>query len=331
MQLIDTGCGELFMNPDPDEARQHFRYKNRKQVNKVTSLKSAVSKFIKDGDYIGIGGFGANRTPIAACHEILRQGRNNLGFAGHTATHDMQILSAGKVFDRLDIAYVVGLEARGLSLCARKYVESGLVRLTEWTNYSLSLRLQAAAMGIPFLPARNLMGTDTFRKSAAKISVCPFTGKKIVLLPALYPDVAVIHVHEADIFGNSRFRGIAASDIELAKASKRVVITTEKLISNTEIRRAPSSTLIPYHLVDAVCEVPYGAYPGTMPYEYFSDEAHLRDWMAAEKEEKAFRSFLKKNIFDCSGHEQYTHLNGGITKMGKLRAKELLLCKETAK
>ena len=124
MEVIDQGTGPLFVEPDPDRDRAFFQKKDRRMVNKVMDLKTAIETFVKDGEYLGIGGFGANRTPIAACHEIVRQGRKNMGFAGHTATHDMQILSAGEVFDRLDVAYVVGLEARGLSTCSRKYMQS---------------------------------------------------------------------------------------------------------------------------------------------------------------------------------------------------------------
>lgn len=328
MTVLEQGAGVLFTSPDPDNARAIFRKKSRKKVNKVMILKEAVAKFVHDGDYLGIGGFGANRTPVAACHEIVRQGRKNMGFAGHTATHDMEILSAGEVYDRLDVAYVVGLEARGLSPCSRKYMESGKVQVTEWTNYSLTLRLKAAAMGVPFLPARNLMGTDTFRYSAAKTMECPYTGKKMVLLPALYPDVSIIHVHEADIFGNCRFKGIAVSDIDLANASKRLIITTERLIPAEEIRRDPTATRIPYHIVDAVCEVPYGAYPGTMPYEYFSDEAHLKEWLTVEKDPESFKDFLQNNIYGCKDHEEYVLRNGGIKKMLELRSKEMMLFSE---
>ncbi len=328
MKIIDQGEGILFTDPDPDKARAFFRQKNRKMENKVLDLKDAITKFVKDGDYLGVGGFGANRTPVAACHEIVRQKKKELGFAGHTSTHDMQILSAGEVFNQVDVAYVVGLEARGLSACSRRYLESGKVTITEWTNYSLTVRMKAATMGVPYLPARNLMGTDTFRKSAAKMAECPFTGKKLVLLPALYPDIAIIHVHEADVFGNSRFRGIAVSDLDLANAAKRVIITTERLISNEEIKRDPTSTDIPYFLVDAVCEVPYGAYPGTMPYEYFSDEEHLKEWLTVDKDAEQFELFLKRNIFDCKDNDDYISLNGGSKKMRELRAKEMLLDRE---
>ncbi|MBU2513868.1 CoA transferase subunit A [bacterium] len=328
MEAIDRGQGVLFTNPDPDDARAFFRGKSRKMVNKVMTLKNAVEKYVHDGDYLGIGGFGANRTPIAACHEIVRQGKKKMGFAGHTATHDMQILSAGEVYDRLDAAYVVGLEARGLSACSRRYLQSGKVKVTEWTNYALTVRLKAAAMGVSFLPARNIMGTDTFKYGAGILANCPFTGKKMVLLPALYVDIGIIHVHEADIYGNCRFKGIAVSDLDLAPACKRLIITTERLIHNDEIRRDPSSTKIPYYMVDAVCEVPYGAFPGTMPYEYFSDEDHLRKWLTVEKDPKIFSEFLQHNLFDCTDHEDYINRNGGLKRMQELRSKELLIPKE---
>ena len=96
MDVIAQGKGRLFTDPDPDEAREFFRKKSRKMTNKLMSLDKAVAKFVHDGEYLAIGGFGANRTPVAACHEILRQGRKNMGFAGHTSTHDFQILAAGK-------------------------------------------------------------------------------------------------------------------------------------------------------------------------------------------------------------------------------------------
>jgi glutaconate CoA-transferase, subunit A len=328
LQIIDQGIGPLFMDPDPDKNREFFRNKTRKMVRKVMDLRDAVAQFVHDGDYLAIGGFGANRTPIAACHEIVRQGRKNMAFAGHTATHDMQVLSAGEVYDRLDVAYVVGLEARGLSACSRKYLESGKVQMAEWTNYALSVRMKAAAMGVPYLPARNMMGTDTFKYSAARLGICPFTGKKLVLLPALSPDVGFIHVHEADVYGNARFKGIAVADLSLANASKRLIITTERLIHTDSIKQDPSSTKIPYHLVDAVCEVPFGAYPGTMPYEYFSDEEHLKEWLAVEKDAEKFREFLNRNIYQCKNHQEYVRINGGFEKMRALRAKELLLNKE---
>ncbi len=331
MNIIRQGKGELFTDPDPDNAREFFHKKNRKMVNKVMTISKAIETFVHDGDYLGLGGFGGNRAPIAACHEIVRQGKKNLGFAGHTTTHDFEILSAGEAFDRVDAGYIVGLEARGLSPCARRYMQSGKVKVTEWTNYALSARLRAAAMGVPFVPARNLLGTDTFEYSASMIIECPYTGKKLALQPALYPDVAIIHVHESDIYGNCRIRGILKSDNDLARASKRLIITCERLITNEEIRRNPTETTIPYFLVDAVCEVPFGNYPCNMVYEYFSDEEHLREWLEVEEDPVKFKEFLQKNIYDCKDHHEYINKNGGMEKLLKLRTIEHLLHKEADK
>ena len=325
MEVLEQGIGRLFTDPDADKAREFFRKKSRKMENKLMTLKDAIAKYVHDDDYLAIGGFGAIRTSVAACHEIMRQGRKKLAFCGHTSTHDFQILSAGKCFNRLDIAYIIGLEARGLSTVARKYMESGEVEVTEWTNYCLSARLKAATMGVSFVPVRNIMGTDTFKYSGAKKIKCPFTDQYYVLMPALYPDVSVIHVHEADVYGNSRIKGITISDLDLARASKHLIITTERIVSTETFRNEPTYTSIPFYLADAVCEVPFGSYPGNMPYEYFSDEEHLREWLETEKDVEAFEKFLEKNIYSCKTHFDYIRKNGGIERMWELRAKELMV------
>jgi len=327
VEAIEQGIGKIFTDPDADKAREFFRKKSRKLESKVMSVKEAVEKFVHDGDYLTLGGFGANRAPIAAAHEIVRQGRKNMGFAGHTSTHDFQILCAGEVFNKLDVAYIVGLEARGLSPNARRYMESGKVEVSEWTNYSLSVRFKAAAAGVSFYPSRNIMGTDSFKYSGAKIIECPFTGTKYAAMPALYPDVSVLHVHESDIYGNCRARGIIVSDFDVARASKHLIITTERLISNEEIRRDPSLTDIPYWCVDAVCEIPYGAYPGNMYQEYFSDEEHLREWLKVEEDPEELKKFLDENIYSCKDHFEYIEKNGGMHKMLKLREKEFMFLK----
>ena len=330
MTELASGLGPLFMDPDADAARAFFRKKSRALTNKVMSVSEAVSRFLQDGDYVASGGFGSNRIPAAALHEVLRQRKRNLGFAGHTSTHDFQILTAGnmdgeKLLARVDVAYIVGLEARGLSPHARRVMESGDVQVCEWTNYALACRLRAAASGVPFVPARIMLGTDTFQRSAAREIECPFTGQKLVALPALYPDVALIHVHESDCHGNCRIHGITVADLDLARASKKVIITAERLVSNDEIRRAPHATVIPSLCVDAVCEVPYGSYPGCMPGEYFSDEEHLQQWLKVESDEAEFGSFLQDYIYGLSDFDAYLQHCGGMRRMSALRAQELLL------
>src|SRR6476469_4442471 len=163
---LPRGEGALYADPSADRARQFFAAKPRALTDKVTTVAEAVRRLVNDGDYLAIGGFGADRIPTAVAHEILRQGKQNLSFAGHTATHDFEILCAGnltgrgKTLARVEIAYVVGLEARGLSPHARRVMESGEVEFTEWSNFALATRFKAAAMGLSFLPVRSMLGTD---------------------------------------------------------------------------------------------------------------------------------------------------------------------------
>lgn len=331
MEHLSRGQGSLFSDVSSEHARAFFASKSRAHDDKLTTVADAVARLVHDGDYLAIGGFGADRIPTAVVHEILRQRRQQLRFAGHTATHDFQILCAGnrmgngQLLAKVDVAYVVGLEARGLSPHARRVMESGEVECTEWSNYTLAVRLKAAAMGVPFLPARSLLGTDTFKYSAACAITCPFTGEKLAAIPALYPDVAAIHVHEADRFGNCRILGTSVADVDLARAAKRLIITCERLVPEEEIRREPTRTVIPFYCVDAVCEVPYGSYPGNMPYEYFSDEVHLRAWMEAEVDVERYRGWLAKYVYGVQEFAEYIDLCGGLRRMQELRRQEWLL------
>ena len=184
-------------------------------------------------------------------------------------------------------------------------------------------------MGLPFLPARNMLGTDTFRHSAARVIACPFTGEKLLALPALYPDVAAIHVHEADRYGNCRIRGTTVADLDLARAARRLIVTCERLVPNDEIRRDPTRTVIPFFCVDAVCEVPYGSYPGNMPYEYFSDEEHLRAWLEAETDPDRYLRFLEHHVFGVADFADYLQRCGGLPRLQELRRQEFLLHRES--
>ena len=328
---LSQGDGPLWADPSANNAREFFRNKPRALVDKVTTVHDAVAQLISDGDYLAVGGFGGARFSGAVCHEIVRQKKQNLTLAGHTATHDFQILAAGnltgrgKLIARVDIAYVVGLEARGLSPHARRVMESGEVETTEWSNYALAVRFKAAAMGLPFLPMRSMLGTDTFRKSPTKEILCPYSGEKLLAVPALFPDVGVIHVHEADRYGNCRIRGTSVADIDLARASKKLIVTCERLIPNDEIRQDPTRTVIPFYCVDAVCEVPFGSYPGNMPYEYYSDEEHLRHWLEIEADPVEYLKFAEEFIFSVRDFNDYLQRCGSLPRLQKLRQEEYLL------
>jgi glutaconate CoA-transferase subunit A len=324
----------LFADPSPDAARRAFAGKDRGLSDKVTSVSDAVARLVRDGDYLACGGFSTNRIPVAVLHEILRQKKQNLSVAGYTTTHVFQLLAAGnrsghgKLVAKLDLAYAVGLEARGLSPHSRRVLQSGDVETVEWSNYTLALRFAAAAVGVPFLPVRSLLGTDTFARSAAKEIVCPFTGITLAAVPALYPDVAALHVHEADRFGNGRFIGTSAADLDIVRSAKTVILTCERLVPTDDFRREPHRTQIPFFCVDAVCEVPYGSYPAGMPGEYASDERHLKAWLEVEQDEAVFNRFLGEHVFGVKDFAGYLEMCGGAKRLEELRFAEAKLCAE---
>src|SRR5207244_1859122 len=126
-------------------------------------------------------------------------------------------------------------------------------------------------------------------------------------------------------YGNCRIRGTTVADLELARAAKKLIVTCERLVPAEEITRDPSQTVIPYYCVDAVCEVPFGSYPGNMPYEYFSDEDHLKAWLAAEVDVEGYRGWLQKYVFGLRDFNEYLQVCGGLPRMQELRRQELLL------
>ena len=314
---------ELLGFTSPDELREINLQKSRKMVSKVTDLKLAIQKLVKDGDYLGIGGFGMDRIPAAALHEIVRQGRKHLTLAGHTATHDGQILCAGNCLDKVDAAYVVGVELLGLSPNYRRTFQEGKVKVTEWTNATLAWRFKAAAMGLSFLPVRTMLGTETIKHSRAIEYKCPFTGEIYALVPACSPDISIIHVPRADEFGNCQIDGITVSDSDLARASKKLIITCEEIIPTDQIRSEPERTIIPYYCVDAVVHIPYGSYPCNMPGMYYFDLEHLKEWNESERDLQNLEKFVNKYIYGVKDWNGYLEVCGGKKKMAELKTIEL--------
>jgi len=324
MKLIEGGKAELLGWHDPDEQREWIRMnKSLALKDKRTSLKEAVSKFLKDGDYVASGGFGHVRVSMASIYEITRQKRRNLTFAAKTAVHDIDILIAAGCVDKVEVAYSFGHELRGLSPAGRRAVEGGKVKvLSEISNAGFQWRFKAAAMGLPFLPTRVMLGTDTLRFSSAKVVEDPFSGKPICLLPACYPDFVFIHVHRCDKYGNAQIDGITVEDSELARAARRLILTTEQVVDEEEIRREPNRTIIPFYLVNAVCEVPYGSHPCNMPGLYYSDEEHMAEWLTLSRTEEGVQEYLDRYVFSVDDFSEYIELVGGEKKMDYLRRLE---------
>lgn len=309
MEIVESGKGELFLPPRMDEDREWMR-KNKSWAlePKVMSEKEAVKKFIHENDYIGTELYGFVRCPMSIAREIVRQKIKHLKVAGQ-GIMEIDILIAAGLIDKIDLTYL-GYEVYGLSPVLRRAAQSGRLQINEWSNAALAWRLKAAALGVPFLPVRVMMGTDTFKYSAAKVVKCPFTGEKVLLLPATMLDVGIIHVHRADEYGNCQIDGISGFAFETARASRRLIISTEEIIPTDEIRKYPEKTIIPWYLVDAVVEAPFGSHPGEMPYCYWRDEEHLLWYVTASKSEETMNEYLQKWVQDVPSHKEYLELVG---------------------
>ncbi len=324
--MLEEGKGELLAWMDPDDAREWMAGKKSRQLSdKLMPLKEAVSKFTFNGGYLAMGGFGHIRVSMAGIYEMIRQKRRNIIIAGKTAVHDVDVLIASDVVNRVECAYAFGHELRGLSPAGRRAVEGGKVKvIAELSNAAFQWRFKAAAMGLPWLPARVMMGTDTFKYSSSKVVEDPYTKKPICLIPACYPDFAFVHVHRCDRFGNAQIDGTIIEDKELAMAAKRLIVTTEEVVSEEEIRAAPDRTMIPFFMVDAVCKVPYGSHPGNMPLLYYSDEEHMAEWLSLSRSEEGVKQYLDKYVYPVEDFAEYIALVGGEEKMEYLRRLERL-------
>jgi len=319
MEILSEGHPAFLHLTDVDDFRAYVReHRPRGLVNKVMSEQEAISKYVADGDYINIENNMFQRGPSSLVRELIRQSKKNLGFCGKFNYVDIAILAAAGNIDRLDVGFIgVGL------VSITQLLNQDKLKLTEWSNAGLTMRLMAGAMGIPFIPVRFLGGTGCYEYSGAKIGKDPFTGKEVVLLPALNPDVALIHVNQCDIYGNARVIGCGTSPVESAGASKKVIISTEEIIDTEEIRRDPDRTTIPCYMVDAVVHAPFGAYPGEVPGWYSADSEQVtRIYQAtSNKDVTALNNYIQENIYDVKSHEEFLEKRVGLQRLLELKTR----------
>lgn len=310
MEILESGIGEMIQPPDIEGFREWNRtQKTRKLIDKRMSEQEAISTFVYDGCYIGTELYGTVRCPMSLSRELVRQGKKDLRVCGQGVL-ELDLWMAAGLVKKLDITYI-GLEVYGTSNALRRAVESGqITTCVEWSNASISWRMKATAMGVPFLPARSMLGTDMIKYSSAKVVEDPFNGLKVCLLPALILDVAIIHVHRADRYGNAQIEGITGFAAEMARAAKRLILSTEEIVPTEEIRRFPDRTIIPYYLVDAVVQAPFGSHPGEMAYVYGRDEPVIREWVEASKTPEGAKTYLDKYIYGLANHQEYMKLIG---------------------
>jgi glutaconate CoA-transferase, subunit A len=279
-----------------------------------------LAAHVKDGDLLAVGGGLSSREPMAILRSLVRAGRRNLSVVGSAHGIDIDLLcGAGLVAKSLE-SYVGFEQDFGMAPNFRRACESGAVEVADTCCYTVVQQLRAAVYGVPFLPVRSIRGTDFAKLHPEyKPMTCPFTGEELLLVPALKPDVAIIHAQYGDAHGNLRIEGPPVADILSARAAKKVIASVERIVSNDELQ-AKGGANIPYFYVAALAEVPMGAHPTACYPFYAYDRAHTAAYYAAaSKSADAFRAeYLEPFVFGCTTHAQYLERIGGAAARARI-------------
>jgi glutaconate CoA-transferase, subunit A len=247
--------------------------------DKLVPLPEAAGR-VADGALVALGGGLSARLPMALVRELVRQGRRGLHVLGSAHGIDVDLLVAAGALAVCEESYVGYEQDLGLAPAFRRAAELGQIEVRETCCATVLAQLRAAEMGLPFLPVRGVKGTDVGRLHPEYAEVtCPFTGERLVAVPAVRPDVALLHAPLGDRRGNLHLEQPYVLDERFAGASAMVVATVDRLASTMEV--AEAGVTIPGHLVAAVAEVPFGAHPSSCYPGYPYDRRHLAGWVAA--------------------------------------------------
>ena len=290
---------------------------------KVLTLSEAVERFVSDGASVVMGTALECLVPFAAGHEAIRQGKRDLTLIGPISDILFdQLIGAGGV--RKVIAAWVGNVAHGSGYNFRRAVEEGVphrLELEDHSNFSIALALEAAALGVPYLPTKTLLGSDILAWNPSfKVQPCPFTGDPLVLVPALAPDVAILQVQRADINGGSHVWGPTGVTGAAARAAKHVILLAEEIVPPEVIRSDPNRTLVPDFRVDAVVHCPRGGHPSPVQGYYNRDHAAYTEYHQRSATRDAFLGWLKEWVLGVGDHAGYL-ARLGATRLAALEAR----------
>lgn len=288
--------------------------------DKVTTLSEAVQTLVRNGDRVALGLCLESLIPFAAGHELIRQNKVNLTLIGPISDILFdQLVGAGCVKEI--IAAWVGNVGAGMGYNFRRAMEQHIphvVMMQNHSNFTITLALKAAALGIPFLPTRTGAGGDIVKDEAVfRPITCPFTGEQLTAVKAVVPDVTILHVQRADAFGNAHVWGNLGVAVEAAYAADRVILTCEEVVSREVIAADPNRTLIPGILVDAVISAPFGAHPSPVQGFWRRDDDFFLRYHERSRKREAFLAWLKEWIADVPNPQHYRE------KLGAEHVREL--------
>ena len=273
-------------------------------MSKLISLSDAIAKYVNDGDTVYAAGF-THLIPFAAGHEIIRQHKRDLVLA--RATPDLiydQMVAAGCA--RKVIFSYMGNPGVGSLRIVRSAIEQGKLEWEEYSHFGMITRLQAGASGLPFLPMNQTAAIDLEKANPnIKRIPDPYGGKDVIVVPALNPDVAIVHVQRADKEGNAHLWGIIGEQKEAAFAARKVILTAEEIVDESVIRSDPNRTLIPSIVVDAVCHVPYSCHPSYAQGYYDRDNEFYLQWDKISELADAVKNYLDEWVYGVKDREEY--------------------------
>jgi len=308
--------------------------------DKLLTPKEAVARYVKNKSMIAIGGFTINRNPMALIYEMVRQRVRDLHLVAHSNGQGLDVLVGAGCVRRLEVAY--GGNGRFAPTCFRfrKAVERGELLVEDYSNYQMTLRFLAGALSVPFVPTKSGLQTDLVRyegfseemraaeclpKKKLIVTPNPFgtDGDDVLLLPALTPDVTLLHAQYVGDDGTVRIKGLSFADLEQAKAAGAVIVSCEEIVPRWYLRQDPDQNCLPPFLVDAYVLAPYGAHPTACHYFYDYDPAHLNMYKVMAKDDAQWQRYLDEWVYGVADHEDYLDKVGGSALM-RIRADSVL-------
>lgn len=276
--------------------------------SKVMTLSRAISRLVRPGLSIVLGTSLEGMIPFAAGHEIIRQGIGDLTLIGPISDMLFDQLIGGGGVSRIRAAWV-GNVSTGVGYHFRRALEKGLPRpllMEDHSNFSMALSLHAGALGVPYLPSRTLLGSDIIDGNPNfKVNYCPFTGEPLLLVRAICPDLAIVHVQRADAQGNCHLWGNMGITLDAAKASQEVLIIAEEIVDSAVIRSDPNRTAIPGFLVSAVVEEPWGAHPSPVQGYYGHDDPVYVEYAKATKTVEGSQKWFEEWVYGVQDRREY--------------------------
>ncbi len=274
--------------------------------NKLMSLGEAISMYVEDGDIVGIGGLSFWRKPMAICREIIKQGKRDLTLCTFVGGMEIDILVAAGCVSKVKASFV-GMEVFGMAPHYRKSVEKNQIQVSEESEASIALGLKCSYLDVPFMPLKGIIGTDfeKVRNDITEFEDPLGTGTKLMALPKIDLDIAILHVPYADQYGNGNISGAVWLDDDMAKTAKKTIITCERIVELEDIIHLPGKAQLPMQTTDAVVKMPFGAHPTSCYDKYTFDALHIQNYLKMD-----FKEYIERFV-NLESHAEYLDNAGG--------------------